>query len=289
MIHISQLIEECHPGNQFYVKWLIYFVKCTTFRSRYVEFIRNMPSTPYKIVAAITSIVMLSVLFSFLGVFDTNTMPFLRRIFFWGATIGSGSIVTLLSMHRVNALLNQSIFFQLVALSSLASIPVVFVLAAFDGGLTGSWPLSNWGYQYLLALSIALFINTGAYISLKAVGWIPSDKPLAINAQSPELQFLERLPAKYNGAELYAASSEDHYVRVHTSRGEELILMRFADALKELNAVDGVQTHRSWWVARNGVLESIRQDGKYGLVLKSGAIASISRSFSKAVREKNYI
>ena len=248
-----------------------------------------MPSTPYKIVVVVASIVALSVLFAFLGVFDTNTMPFLRRIFFWGSTIGSGSIVTLLSIRRVNTLFKQSIFFQLIALSSLASIPVVFVLAAFDEGVTGSWPLSNWVYQYLLALSIALFINTGAYITFKALGWIPSDKPLTIKELPPELQFLERLPAKYDGAELYAASSEDHYVRVHTSRGEELILMRFSDALKELNAVDGIQTHRSWWVARNGVLDSSRQEGKYCLVLKSGATASISRSYLKAAREKNYI
>lgn len=184
---------------------------------------------------------------------------------------------------------NQSIVFKLVALSAIASIAVVFVLAAFDGGLMGSWPLTNWGYQYLLALSIALFINTGVYITLKALGWIPSDKPSTTNTQPPELQFLERLPAKYYGAELYAVSSEDHYVRVYTSCGEELILMRFADALKELNTVDGIQTHRSWWVARKGVLNSIRQDGKYRLVLKSGATALISRSFSKALRKENYI
>lgn len=231
----------------------------------------------------------LSVLFAFLGVFDTNTMPFLKRLFFWGSTIGVGAMVTLLSIRWGNNFRNQNVVFQLVAFSAITSLSVVFVLAAFDGGLMGSWPLANWGRQYLLAFAITLLLNTGAYITLKALGWIPSDKPLTIKEQSPELQFLERLPAKYKGAELYAASSEDHYVRVHTSLGEELILMRFADALKELNAVDGIQTHRSWWVARNGVLDSIRQDGKYRLVLKSGATASISRSHSKAVREKNYV
>lgn len=248
-----------------------------------------MPSTPYKIVAVVTSILMLSILFSFLGVFDTDTMPFPRRLFFWGATIGGGSMVSLLCIRWGSKFRNQSSVFIVVALSAIASIAVVFVLAAFDGGLTGSWSLANWGYQYLLALSIALFINTGVYITLKALGWIPSDKPLSINTQPPELQFLERLPAKYYGAELYAVSSEDHYVRVHTNCGEELILMRFADALKELNTVDGIQTHRSWWVARNGVLNSIRQEGKPRLVLKSGATAPISRSYSTAVRKENYI
>lgn len=248
-----------------------------------------MPSTPYKMVLVIASIVALSVLFSFLGVFDTNTMPFLRRILFWGSTIGAGAVVTLSLIRRGNNLRKRSIAFQLVALSTAASIAVVFVLAAFDEEQLGSWPLANWVYQYLLAFSIALFINTGVYITLKALGWISSDKPSIINAQPPELSFLERLPAKYCGAELYAVSSEDHYVRVHTNCGEELILMRFADALKELNSVDGIQTHRSWWVARSGVRDSICQEGKYRLILKSGALAPVSRSYSKVVRERNYI
>ena len=51
-------------------------------------------------------------------------------------------------------------------------------------------------------------------------------------------------------AELYAIESEDHYLRVHTSAGQELILMRLADAVRELAGVEGLQTHRSWWVAR---------------------------------------
>ena len=74
-----------------------------------------------------------------------------------------------------------------------------------------------------------------------------------------------------------------------TDCGEELILLRLSDALKELELVDGLQTHRSWWVARNGVAESKSKSGKHVLVLKSGGVASISRSFLKSVREAEYI
>ena len=100
----------------------------------------------------------------------------------------------------------------------------------------------------------------------------------------PITVFLERLPVKYRTASLYAVSAEDHYLRVHTSVGEELILMRLADALRELDGADGLQTHRSWWVAKDGVADTQQIDGKRVLILKSGGRASVSRTFASAVK-----
>lgn len=249
-----------------------------------------MTLTQDKIIAVITSILILSGLFAFLGVYDTNTMPLLQRIFFWGATFSTGTVVGLLVIPWVfnGPLRDQHIAFQLIALSAIASMPVVIVLAAYNDGLTGAWPLLNWGQQYLLSFVISILVNTGAFITIKAAGWIPQATPRACETQLPVQQFLERLPVKYHDAELYAVSSEDHYLRVHTNYGEELILMRFADALRELSAVDGLQIHRSWWVARSGVVNSISKNGKYSLVLKTETAAPVSRSFSKAAREANY-
>ena len=47
-------------------------------------------------------------------------------------------------------------------------------------------------------------------------------------------RFLARLPARLSGAALLAVQAEDHALRLHTSKGEDLILMRLADALVEL-------------------------------------------------------
>lgn len=103
-----------------------------------------------------------------------------------------------------------------------------------------------------------------------------------------EALFLERLPIKYNGAALYAVSSEDHYLRVHTDRGEELILMRLVDAMRELSGAQGMQTHRSWWVAKAGIAEARREGGKLRLILKSGTAVPVSRSFAKSVRDAGF-
>jgi len=57
---------------------------------------------------------------------------------------------------------------------------------------------------------------------------------------------------------------------VHTSKGQDLILLRLSDAIEELAGLEGEQVHRSWWVARDGVTEVERGDGRAVLTLKSG-------------------
>ncbi|PQA88782.1 hypothetical protein CW354_06520 [Marinicaulis flavus] len=179
----------------------------------------------------------------------------------------------------------RSTILQLAVVAAIISFPVWLAIGAFETGFTGSWPLNDLPMQYLRIFAISMIVLGGGYIAARALGMIggpAGGEPAEI---SPVPGFLERLPAKYRGAALYAVSSEDHYLRVHTDRGEELILMRLADAMRELDGADGLQTHRSWWVARDGVAEASRDNGKQMLVLKSGVAAPVSRSFAKAVRD----
>ena len=65
--------------------------------------------------------------------------------------------------------------------------------------------------------------------------------------------------------------------------------MRLSDAIAELEGLEGAQTHRSWWVARDAV-ESTRRDGdKFVLVLKGGVEAPISRPNVRALREAGWL
>jgi hypothetical protein len=101
-------------------------------------------------------------------------------------------------------------------------------------------------------------------------------------------RFLERLPVKLRGGELYAVQAEDHYLRLHTSKGSDLILMRLADAVAELDGLEGAQTHRSWWVAKAAVADARRSDGRGVLVLKNGVEAPVSRSYAGALRDAGW-
>lgn len=103
-------------------------------------------------------------------------------------------------------------------------------------------------------------------------------------AGQAQARFLDRLPPKLRGARLIAVQSEDHYLRLHTDRGSDLILMRLADALAELEGLEGAQTHRSWWVARDAVRDVARGDGRATLTLDGGLSVPVSRRHARALR-----
>lgn len=64
--------------------------------------------------------------------------------------------------------------------------------------------------------------------------------------------------------------------------------MRFSDALDELEGLEGAQTHRSWWVARDAVQAVSRGDGRATLTLEGGLNAPVSRRYAKALRDTGW-
>jgi DNA-binding LytR/AlgR family response regulator len=114
----------------------------------------------------------------------------------------------------------------------------------------------------------------------------PEPAPVADAVPLPS-PFLARIP-RHLGMALLAVSSEDHYLRIHTSAGSDLILMRMGDALSELAAEDGLQVHRSWWVRRDAVREVRRSAARTELVLDNGQVVPVSRSCLPAVRATDW-
>jgi DNA-binding LytR/AlgR family response regulator len=108
-------------------------------------------------------------------------------------------------------------------------------------------------------------------------------------ASSEPSKFLDRLPPKLRGAEVWAVEAEDHYLRLHTSLGQDLILMRLTDAVAELEGIEGAQVHRSWWVARSAIAEAVRGDGRATLTLTDGAEVPVSRTYARLLRERGWI
>ncbi len=97
-------------------------------------------------------------------------------------------------------------------------------------------------------------------------------------------KLMARLKPEARGRVL-TLQAQDHYVEVTTSRGSDLLLMRLADAIAELGAVDGQQTHRSWWVARDAVSGQIRDGAQMVLELSDGRRVPVSRANERAVRD----
>lgn len=100
--------------------------------------------------------------------------------------------------------------------------------------------------------------------------------------------FLSRLPPSL-GRDLLCLENEDHYVRAHTSCGSTLILMRLADAVAELDGVDGLRIHRSWWVARGAVNGIVRRERSIGLCLSNGIEAPVARTMVPVLRQAGWL
>jgi hypothetical protein len=95
----------------------------------------------------------------------------------------------------------------------------------------------------------------------------------------------EKLPPRHARATLIAIEAEDHYLRVHTTAGEALVYMRFADALDRLAADDGLRVHRSWWVACGAVETVVWRQGRGELSLSNGTKVPVSRTYAPAARK----
>ncbi len=233
----------------------------------------------------------LGALFAFLGVYDTDNLPFGIRYVFWTSTMVTGTAATALAGPLVfdRLLPGRQLALQLALVAAIISLPVWVVIIGFTASLTGRWPMNDLPLQFLRIFAVSFIVVGGGYAGLRMFGLIGGGPaPESAAGASPIPKFLERLPGKYRGAALYAVSSEDHYLRIHTDRGEELILMRLSDAMRELEGADGLQTHRSWWVARDGVDHVDRDNGRQKIVLKSGAAAPVSRSFAKALKDAKF-
>ena len=136
-------------------------------------------------------------------------------------------------------------------------------------------------------LGVTLVMTTGM-TTLMMLARERSIETHAAPAGAAPPRFLDRLPLKLRGGLLYAVQAEDHYLRLHTSKGQDLILLRLSDAVAELEGIEGAQTHRSWWVAKDAVEAAKRGDGRAVLTLKGGVEVPVSRAYARGLREAGW-
>jgi len=108
------------------------------------------------------------------------------------------------------------------------------------------------------------------------------------SAPSGPPRILDRLPARL-GHDLICLQMEDHYVRLHTPQGSVLVLTPLSRALKEIGDLDGMQVHRSWWVARRAVQSVVLHGRNLGLRLTGGLEAPVARSQVARLRAAGWL
>ncbi len=101
-------------------------------------------------------------------------------------------------------------------------------------------------------------------------------------------RLMQRMQPAARG-DLVSISVRDHYVDVRTTQGQVSLLMRFGDAIAEAAPVDGVQVHRSHWVAWDAIEAVENADGRMVLRLKRGETIPISRSHREKLQARGLL
>ena len=227
----------------------------------------------------LTLLVGIAAILAILGPFGTvDRLGLVQRFLFWGAmaagTYAIGAVVGAALGPRVWPRLGHWPSVGIVGLATgLAVLPFVVLLnwITFDFVPRGE----EWLRLGAPILAIAVIVTA----SLQAVErHLSQDTPPA----GPAL--LDRLPLDKRAA-LVALSVEDHYVRVRTLKGEEMLLMRLGDAIRETTPVPGLQVHRSHWVALSQVTAARREGDRAVLTMTTGPEVPVSRANVPAVRD----
>jgi hypothetical protein len=177
----------------------------------------------------------------------------------------------------------EPLWVRILIISVILAIPYTAVVAA-----ASTWAMgAHFEWTDLPGLAGSVLVVSVAMTSINVL--IETRRSAITNANPAPPKFLERLPLKLRGAEVWAVEAEDHYLRLHTSKGQDLILLRLADAVDELEGIEGLQVHRSWWVARDAITDARRGDGRATLTLKDGAEVPVSRTYAGLLREKGWI
>ncbi|WP_205007870.1 LytTR family DNA-binding domain-containing protein [Sphingosinithalassobacter portus] len=243
-------------------------------------------------IRGITVATIAAVLMTITGALGTDDVPLLPRLGYWlvlmlsGALIGIGVTSAITSWGRLapRPIVEGTLVSILIA--APLTLLVMGTSLVFFGQTVGT-PL---GIARLFGL---VLVVTGA---ITAVNYATArsaaqpdpdpDTPPPIPAR-PRLA--ERLPPHLRDAAIHAVAAEDHYLRVHTAAGSDLILLRLSDAVSELDGIEGARTHRSWWVARDAIQSVERGDGRAELTLPGGIVAPVSRSYYPALRDAGWL
>ena len=222
------------------------------------------------------------------GAFGMNEAPLRQRLLYWVPLMLAGAVVgrmmSVFTSRRPSAGANRLVDWAL--LSLLVSVPTTVLVWAVTGAMFHGYAPTS--LPFLLGAVLLISAPMTAIMMLVNTPGPATHSP-SPGAAPVTVRFVARLPGRIMGGVIYAVQAEDHYLRVRTSKGDDLILVRLADAMAELEGIEGAQVHRSWWVAKDGVAEVKRADGRVTLVLKDGAEAPVSRPNVKALRDAGWI
>ncbi|MDP3747947.1 MAG: LytTR family DNA-binding domain-containing protein [Phenylobacterium sp.] len=242
-----------------------------------------------RIAADIALLVALGLFMGAVGPFGSDAMPAAARYSYWTACIVGGGVIGIIIDESLG--LRLGAFWRRVGAVSLLMTPFVAAYVILIPGQMYAQPFEPPHFPHLLwqVLVISLLV-----MSVRALVWrrprtvVETRVVVAPPLPEAEAAFRRRLSARRRAARLIAIEAHDHYLRVHTDAGPDLVTLRFADALAELAGAHGLQVHRSWWVAADAI-EAVRwRRGAGEARLAGGLSVPVSRSHAPALKSAGW-
>ncbi len=207
--------------------------------------------------------------------YTLDSLGLAGRIGYWGLVGVPGALM----MWALNSLVGVLCppHWPRAAIGALAGalgiLPLMLLVAA--GMALAGLDLPPAGYAGLLPYVAPTVIGISVLVQVLRPG---QDDTASVASADPSTGLFARLPPEL-GRDIIAVQAQDHYVKVSTTRGSHLVLMRLSDAAAELASLGGMQIHRSWWVnlAHASGLEK-PDTGGVRLVLRNGIRVPVPRS-----------
>lgn len=112
---------------------------------------------------------------------------------------------------------------------------------------------------------------------------MPTPPPVQAPMEIIRPAFLERSDLHLPGS-VMRVSADDHYLVIQTTQGSGRMIMRFRDALPDLEDFPGFRIHRSHWVAAPAILRVRAEGRRHVMDLIDGTVLPVSQSHLAALQ-----
>ncbi len=151
-----------------------------------------------------------------------------------------------------------------------------------------------WAFSPILAYLGEYLTVASVVLPIHLLLWLILERGVhrtggAKEAETPSAPHFLQRASNLQAKDVLALQAEEHYVRIYSRDGAELVHYRFGNAVNEMPAELGLQVHRSWWVAGSAVRSAKRGSRRWQLDLSNDVAVPVSDSYVKAVRERGWL
>lgn len=215
---------------------------------------------------------------------------FLGTYFYWLVRIAAESLLFFGVRSNIESYAPKSLSLTTITILAIliSHLPFVLSVTAMDIvlgypelGINGSGAGERSRIAELALEMIYLFDN---HIALCLLLSVPRLVQRALSRQPLPQEggnkgtLLSAIDPPLNG-EILWVEAQEHYVRITTEHENRMVLARFSDIVRELSQIDGLQVHRSHWVASSAIVKEQKNGQNLTLTLSTGDSVPVSRSF----------